>query len=83
MYKIKYDFNVKEVIQECNINEVELSSLIQQKLRDREVDSNNVICLVDINGKQVAVIGIIKNNEVIINHISTSPIVVDVNNSKK
>ena len=78
MYKINFNKNIKKIIKEENINQTELTSLIQEDLINQELEEKqDIIFILDINNKQIALIGFKDKKDIIINHISTNPIIVD------
>lgn len=78
MYKIYFEGNVKMKIKKENINEIELKSLIQTNLQNKELeDKQDIIILLKLDDNNIALTGNKNNNEVTIFHISTQPIIVD------
>ena len=58
MYKINFNENIKKTIKEENINQTKLTSLIQEDLINQELDEKqDIIFILDINNKQIALIG--------------------------
>lgn len=78
MYKITFKNNVKEIIEEEEINKVELISLIQEDIQNREMnEASDIIFILPFRVKEIALIGKIIKKTIDIFHISISPIIVD------
>jgi len=79
MYRITFSDNVKKMIIEEGINELELIKLIKINLSNYYFDKEqDLIISFDMNNKKTLIIGVKDKQNITITHISTNPIIVDI-----